>query len=122
MIHKILNKTTQEHCVYVLFVFFIVLSVFTFQDYGISWDEPCQQDFGELASEKIFHQEDNPEYDDVKKNYGVSFEVILVQTQKMLEISESASIYKFRHFFTHILFLLASLIFYFILKNTSVKK
>lgn len=100
---------------------FLGISIFTYHDYGIAWDEPCQQDFGELAYEKLTTNKENPSYTIDKQRYGVSFELTLVAFQNILGVTDYLSIYKFRHFFTHLIFLFSAIFFYLILKRTRFK-
>ena len=100
---------------------FLILSIFTYQDYGLSWDEPCQQDFGQLGFEKVFEKKINKEYTRQKQYYGVAYEMVLVGFQKVFSIKESSNIYYFRHFFTHLIFLFSTFVFYLILKKTKYK-
>ena len=106
----------------ILVSLFFILSVFIYKDYGLSWDEPCQQDFGELAYERIFEQKINPEYSPKKQNYGIAFEIVLVGIQKIFSITKTSDIYYFRHFFTHLIFLISGFVFYLILKKSTLKK
>lgn len=116
-------KFNKKLIPFVIFGFFLIISLFTYNDYGIAWDEPCQQDFGELALDKITNpKSNNPNYSIEKQRYGISFEATITFIQEVFQIKSDKNIYLFRHFFTHFIFLLAALFFYFFIKRTTYQK
>ncbi len=91
----------------ILLVFTILLTMGTYQDYGISWDEKIQKRIGEVTYNYIF-SDDNTIKTFEDSRYGVGFELILTVIEKKLNITDDRDIYLMRHFITHIFFLLCA--------------
>lgn len=112
----------------IYFAAILVLGLFVFDDYGISWDEPVQRQTGLVSAKYVLerfspltlprrynnapHIPDLLTYHD--KNYGVAFELPLVAFEKWMlpwhpRVSE---IYKLRHFFTFLFSWIGLMVFY----------
>lgn len=89
-----------------LFFSMLIVSLFSYKDYGISWDEPKQRHTGNINYKYIFH-EDQELMDYTDRDYGAAFELALIFIEKLLDISDSRDIYLMRHLVSHSFFLLA---------------
>jgi len=96
---------------YSLLVVSLLITIFTYDDYGIAWDEPMQRQFGLNAYSYMF-SEKNIDY---IENFGPVYEVYLVSIEKALNITDIRDIYLFRHLINHLFFLLSALCFYFLI-------
>lgn len=96
----------------------VVIGIFLYRDYGISWDEPISRENGlinlnyvldrwsiwvfnndsELAKFKI----DLNEYRD--RDYGVAFELPVALLERALGFEDSREIFMFRHLMTYLVF------------------
>lgn len=95
-----------------LFFLFLILACFTYQKYGVSWDEDMQKTTGYQSYNYIF-EDDETLHEWVDKDYGVAFELPLVILEDVFKTRDARSIYLMRHFITHLLFLAAA---YFLFK------
>jgi len=90
-----------------LFLIALLIGLTSYQDYGMSWDEPAYRQFGLLAYDYVYH---------IKKEllttYFVGFELPLVFIEKLMNITDPRDIYLMRHLVTHILFLVSALSMY----------
>ena len=94
-----------------LFVVATVVGLFTYKDYGISWDEITQRNIGLLSYQYAF--EGSKELlSFVDRRYGPGYELLLVFFEKLFWLSDSREIFLFRHIATHLLFLLSALSLY----------
>lgn len=91
----------------ILLAFTILLTMGTYQDYGISWDEKIQKRIGEVSYNYI-SSNDNTIKTFEDNRYGVGFELILTTIEKKFNITDDRDIYLMRHFVTHIFFLLCA--------------
>ncbi len=92
----------------------LIIGFFSYERYGIAWDEFGQRDIGYKTYDKITGQRD--ELSTFKdKDYGVALELPLVFLENTLGYTDSQDIYLMRHIVAHILFLLGGLCFYFLL-------
>ncbi len=106
----IINWTKQNPGKF-LFFFFLFVACFTYQNYGVSWDENTQRITGKINYEYAF--EDNDfllEWKD--KDYGAAWELPLIFIEKAFGLEDFRDIFLMRHFMTHLLFLFAALCFY----------
>jgi len=95
-----------------------IISLFTFNDYGIAWDEPVQRLIG-INAYLYFKGQLGFDY---IENFGPIYEVFLVIIERISGFTDSRDIYILRHFANHFVFLLAVLCFYFIVKEIFNKK
>ncbi len=90
-----------------LFFAALIIALFTYKDYGVSWDEPYRSTRGLLSFNYIFNG--NPELlKSAADNHGTSYELLLVILQKMLHLTDSRDVYLMRHLVTHIFFLVSA--------------
>ncbi|MCW3121872.1 MAG: phospholipid carrier-dependent glycosyltransferase [Flavipsychrobacter sp.] len=91
----------------ILLVLGIIVSLLTYQDYGIGWDEPYQRGPGLLSYNYMFHG--NPElFLKETDNHGAGFELFLLFFEKGLGITDTRDIYMNRHLVTNIVYLLSA--------------
>ncbi|MBU0529132.1 hypothetical protein KKF86_05170, partial [bacterium] len=84
--HKILIYI-QKHLGLVLFVSMGIIALFTFDKYGMSWDEIYQREIGVVNLEYISSL-NQPLLDHFyAKDYGVAFELPLIIIEKLLKLS-----------------------------------
>lgn len=95
----------------VLFAIAVLIGFFTWQDYGIAWDEPLQRGPGVLSYEYMFHGKMDL-FTKETDNHGAGFEVPLVMLEKWLGYTDKHDIYLMRHMVTHLLFLVSALAIY----------
>jgi len=90
-----------------LFIIALLISIFTFKDYGVAWDEPIQVEIGTVYYNYVAQHDTKLETYD-SREYGAGFELPLIFLQKKLRIDDSRNVYLFRHFVTHLFFLIAA--------------
>ncbi len=82
---------------------FIMLSIalFSFEEYGVSWDEQQQRNIGYASYDYVFNNDDSllEWYD---RDYGFAFELPLVIIEKTFDLTDSKTIYLMRHIVNHI--------------------
>lgn len=89
----------------------IALGIGIHRDYGVSWDEPFQIEYGREAYAYIT-QGDESMLEGPNQYYGPAFELALLGCEKALGLDDSRDIYFMRHLVTHLLFLLGLAFFY----------
>ncbi len=107
------NEASGRKRITVLAFFCLLLALGTgvHRDYGISWDEPFQREYGHAAYAYIT-QADESMFEGPNQYYGPAFELALVLSEKALGLDDSRDIYFMRHLMTHILFLVGLVFFY----------
>ncbi|OSZ78707.1 hypothetical protein CAP35_10790 [Chitinophagaceae bacterium IBVUCB1] len=82
-----------------------IISLFTFKDYGVAYDEPLQRDIGLISYNYIIGGNDSLfRFHD--RDHGVAFEVPLIAIEKILKLTDSRDVYLMRHIATHLFYLL----------------
>ena len=106
-----------------ILVFALVTGLSTYQDYGVNWDDPYQRVIGQVNYDYITKNDTALRTYEFKE-YGPSFELLLVFIEKGLKITDSRDIFLMRHIATHIFFLVGTCCFYLLafrlFKNRSV--
>jgi heme/copper-type cytochrome/quinol oxidase subunit 2 len=83
-----------------------VVALFTFDSYGVSWDEPTQRETGQVSYDYVFSDNDGLlTWKD--RDYGVAFELPLIIIEEVFNLEDTRSIYMMRHLVTHFFFLVA---------------
>ncbi len=94
-----------------LFFGAIILALFIYKDYGISWDEPLQRTVGIASYDYVFNgSKDLLTIKD--KNYGAGYELLMIVLERSLHLTDSRDVYLARHLAGHMFFLLACLALY----------
>lgn len=83
----------------------VIIGLNTYQDYGISWDEPVQREMGEVSYNYVFRN-DQTLLTYGERDHGVGFELPLVMMEKVIDTPTSRDVYLMRHLVTHLFFLL----------------
>ena len=97
--------------VLVFFGILLVLGLGIHRDYGVSWDEPFQREYGRAAYAYITRGDESM-FEGPNQYYGPAFELALLGCEKAIGLDDSRDIYFMRHLLTHLLFLLGLAFFY----------
>lgn len=89
----------------------IITGLSLFSDFGISWDEPVQREYGRMVYEYV--REGNEEMlADRHRVYGPAFELLLYSAERGLGLEDSRNVYLMRHLVTFIMFAVGVAFFY----------
>ncbi len=91
----------------ILLLICVLAAVFTFDRYGLGWDEPAQRKTGIINYRYIF-QQDQALLDYVDRDYGIAVELPLILMERALGLDDTREIYMARHLATHLFFLLGA--------------
>jgi hypothetical protein len=107
----------QKNYIGILLLFvFISLGFLTYQNYGISWDEPQQRVIGITNANYVLSGDKNIEtFKD--RDHGVAFELFLFSVEKVFKPESSKAIYFLRHITTHLFFLMGCFVFFLLINN-----
>ena len=94
-----------------LFLVSLVISLFVFKDYGVTWDEQISHLVGETSYNYLV-KHDNSLYSFDDRFYGVGFELPLIVIEKALSLHDARSVSLMRHLVTHIFFLFSAFILF----------
>lgn len=83
----------------------VVISILTYQDYGIGWDEASQREIGAVTYSYVFEKDTTLNHF-VDKDHGAGFELPLVIIEKEMGITDWRDIFLMRHIVTNVFFLL----------------
>ena len=118
---------------YIFFLIFFVIGLFSFKDYGISWDEKMSRGVGFLNGkyilenffseiyQKIIYANENIKFDKLEnynlynypeRAYGVSFELPMALIEFISNIKDIDKVFLLRHFITFTIFFISSIFFY----------
>jgi hypothetical protein len=107
-----LTTHIKKHKISILiFIISIIIGLFIFKDYGMSWDDKIQRTIGLETYNYIFHG-DKCLKTYIHRDYGVAFELPLVIFEKILGFSDTRNIYLMRHLVTHLFFLVSAFVLY----------
>lgn len=109
---KILIEKNYKIIVFLFFAVYLFVGISIFKDYGISWDEPCQRNSGIMAARYVgFRDQGLLTYE--FRYYGTAFEMLLVASEKILNLTKDPrATYFMRHLITFLLFYTGVLFFY----------
>lgn len=99
-----------------LLFLFVTIAIFSFEDYGIAWDEPAQRNIGLVNMAYILGSNDRL-MTFVDNDHGSGFEITLVLFERIFKLNESSTIYSFRHLISHLLFLMGCFCFFLLINN-----
>ena len=102
---------SKNKFVNLFFIIFILIGIFAYNDYGISWDEPITRTVGQsstrYAIEKIIPSLQLEDahlipwlYDFKDKDYGPAFEMPLFLLERFFGLTQAKDVYQFRHLVT----------------------
>jgi hypothetical protein len=89
----------------------LIIGVLAFGDYGISWDEPFQRDYGQAVYDYIAHG-DTWMLEGPNRYYGPAYEMMLLGIERGLGLEDSRDVYLMRHLVGFLLFFAASVFFF----------
>jgi hypothetical protein len=97
----------KKHIGLVLFLIMSTIAIFSYDEYGIGWDEINQRQIGTVNYNYVFsgNQELLTFFD---RDYGVAFELPLILIEKAFNLTDTRSVYLMRHLVTHLFFLLGA--------------
>ena len=109
-----------KSAVVLFFVFYAGVALFIFDDYGISTDEPTERHTGivnakyineKLGGERTYPRNipELPKYRN--KDYGVLFQLLLLELEHRLQSRDTRNIYLMRHGFTFLFMFLCTVCF-----------
>ncbi len=94
-----------------LFTLALLIGLFTYKDYGISYDEGQMRNLGIYTYDYAFHAGQTIKTSD-NKEHGVAMELPLILLEKILGLKDSRKIFLMRHLLTHLFFLAGCLAFF----------
>ena len=90
----------------VLFIVALIVSLLTYKDYGMGWDEPTQRNPGIVSFNYIYHGSQQL-FQNISDNHGAGYELLLVFIEKGLRLKTYPAIFEMRHIVTHVFFLIS---------------
>ena len=110
-----LIENNHKIVVFIFFIIFLSIGLTVFNDYGLSWDERFYRQNGIVSFNYIFESDDSLlAYKE--KEYGSAFELLLIFSEKTLNLEDSRDIFLMRHLITFLVFYLGVLFFYLLCK------
>ncbi len=95
----------------ILLVVILLTGLLTYQEYGISWDEPTQQGIGGRNYDYAFNNDTTwATYGD--RDYGGIYEMALIAVERLGNITDSRDVYLMRHIVSHLFFIVGLCFFY----------
>jgi len=111
-----LNKKNLSKPV-IFFVFFLILGLLVFRDYGLSWDEPAQRKTGFIHLRHALKRDQLlSNYED--RDYGPAFEMGLTVIERVFNLKTNLRrLYLVRHLVTFLSFYSGLIFFYLLAKS-----
>ncbi|MCC6837467.1 MAG: glycosyltransferase family 39 protein, partial [Bacteroidia bacterium] len=101
-----------------LFVIYFIVGLFTFSDYGLSWDENSQwKNNGHANYNFIFYNDEKTLLEGLDKYHGPAFELVLIFIEKAFSMQELRSIFLMRHLLTFLTFFISAIVFFFLCRK-----
>ena len=85
------------------FVAYLAIGIFVFRDYGISWDEPFQREYGQEVFDYVF-KGDLRLFQNSVRFHGPVFAFLLAVAENLLPLTDTRDIYFMRHLVTFLIF------------------
>lgn len=98
------------------FVFYLLVGLCIYRDYGISYDEHSSRGYGEM-SWRYLTKGDKTLLTYSGRRYGVGIELPLYVLEKVFGIRDTSSVYYFRHLVTFLFFYSSIIVFYLTLRS-----
>ena len=105
------DGSAQKVLVFFLFAAVLAAGLAVFGDYGVSWDEIAQRNFGLSVHEYVL-KGDQAILTSRERNYGPVFELFLVLAEKALGIADIREVFLLRHLLNFLLFFAGAIFFY----------
>lgn len=93
------------------FCLLLVIGLLSFKDYGISWDEPFQKEYGQAVYDYVTRGDERM-LEGVNRYYGPAFELLLLLLERSFGLTDTRHIYLMRHLTGFMLFTVAVFFFY----------
>ncbi len=103
----------QVLIVILFFIIYFIIGMFLFTDYGVSWDEPRQRDWGNEYFNLITHKHPLENFWQ-GKFYGPFFQIILAFQENLFHLQDTRDIFLSFHFTTFLYFFISVIFFYLI--------
>lgn len=104
-----------------IFISSLILAAFTFDDYGISWDEFPQHEIGSVSYDYVKGKNDKL-LTFVNRDYGPVLETALIYLEYKFKLVDYYDVFLMRHFVSHFIFLVACFFFYLLIYELYQKK
>lgn len=112
-------KNKYQLLVLLFFIVFLLLGIFIYKDYGISWDEGVNRTRGEETYNYILTGEWNLPQVEIGKYHGTAFVALLTIFEKIFNFgNDLQKVYYFRHLCNFLLFYVS--VFFFYLLNRKI--
>ncbi len=98
---------THRHLGLILFLIMCTIALFSFDEYGMSWDEKAQR-FTGLVNYNYIVSGNQFLHEWPDRDYGIAFELPLIVIEKLFNLTDTRDIYLSRHLVTHLFFLLSA--------------
>lgn len=110
-----MNRVSKLFVILIITIYSAV-GFLVYSDYGISWDEAYQHDYGKAVYEYVFHDseallEHNSRY------HGPVFQLFLYGAEKITGVQDSTEIFRQRHLLTFLFSVLGIGFFYLLLRE-----
>ncbi|MFZ5425092.1 MAG: ArnT family glycosyltransferase [Patescibacteria group bacterium] len=99
----------------IIFSIILLVGIATYKNYGVSWDEPIQREYGQAVYNYVTG-ENKALQKNKEKYYGPLFETSLIFVEKTFNIADIQDVYFSRHLLNFLLFYLGLVTFYSFLK------
>ncbi len=97
---------------FLLFLIAFIITLLTYKDYGISWDENTQREIGRVTYDYIANGSRELFTSTSIMHYGPGFEFPLYFFEKWFKLTDSREIFLMRHLANNILFLISAFSIY----------
>lgn len=114
-------KDTFNFYAFLFVAFYAIIGFCVFQDYGISWDESFQHDYGKAVYEFVFN-DSKALFEHNSRYHGPFFQFVLYSAEKLAGLSDSREIFRFRHLLTFLFSVFGVGFFYLLLRELRFRK
>jgi hypothetical protein len=110
-----LHRIWMDHRVFLVFMaLYLGLGMLWVWDYGITWDERYQRDYGQYVHHYV-HYNDTFLHEYKSRYHGPAFQYVLYQAQHWLKPSDPGDVYRLRHVMTFLFSFTGAGFFYLLL-------
>jgi hypothetical protein len=95
----------------ITFLICLIISINSYKNYGIGWDESTQREIGQVSYKYVFEGNDSL-FQYYGRYHGVGFEVPFIMLEKKLGLQDTRDIYLMRHIVNNVFFLVCAFFFY----------
>jgi hypothetical protein len=94
---------------------YTVIGIMCYDDFGVSWDEDFQHDYGRVVFEYV-HEGTHGLHENVSCYHGPAFQYLLFAAERCLGLTDSRDVFLMRHLLTFAISIVGSLAFYGLLR------